>query len=290
MAETTAATSENVFDLVCHECGYDLRAISSEKCPECGQKIDRAGMSVSRIPWAHRDAIGRVRAYWRTNLLVVFRPKRLAGEIARPVSFADAQRFRHVTVLLAWLPVFVIFVVTLAINWNEATAGIHIPAARFGWFLEAMCFLSLLPTAWLALLMISGVGSYFFHPTSISVLQQNRAIALSYYTCAPLAWLWLAAAFSSIAIAISSTDWGQWNPGQKLVVAATCFAVGFFVAIVAIGWSRTTILMQRTTHCGPGRSIAMAVYLPLAWGICAVLAMGVPAMLFYVSLVIVSFR
>jgi predicted RNA-binding Zn-ribbon protein involved in translation (DUF1610 family) len=290
MAETAATTTESAIDLVCPECGYDLRGITSEQCPECGQRIDRAGMSLARIPWSHRNAIGRVRAYWRTNLLVIFRPRRLVEEMVRPVGFADAQRFRHVTVLIAWLPLFVVFVVTLVINWSDATTGIHIPTARFGWFLEAACFFSLLPAAWLALLMISGVGSYFFHPTSMSVLQQNRAIALSYYTCAPLAWLWLPAAFSGIAIAISSTDWGQWNFGQKLWVAAICCAVGFFVAIIAIGWSRTTVLMRRTTHCGPGRSIAMDTCLPVAWILSAVLAMGIPLVLFYISLVIVSFR
>lgn len=290
MTETTAATSDTDLDLVCPECGYDLRGISSDRCPECGQQIDRASMSVARIPWAHRHAIGRIRAYWRTNLLVIFRPKRLAEEIARPVSFADAQTFRHATVLLAWLPLFVTFVVTLAINWNEAMAGIHIPTARFGWFLEAGCFLSLLAAAWLALLMISGVGSYFFHSKSMPILQQNRGVALSYYTCAPLAWLWVPTAFAGIAIAISSTEWGQWNPGQKFVVAATCCAFGSFAVILVIYGSQVPTLFRRTTHCGFVGKMAMGLALALGCVICAMLAICVPAFLFYVSLVIVSFR
>lgn len=290
MADTSAAISETDLDLFCPECGYELRGISIDHCPECGQPIDRTSMSVARLPWAHRHAIGRVRAYWRTNLLVMFRPKRLAEEINRPVSFADAQRFRHVTVLLAWFPMLSIFVVTLAVNWNDATTSIHIPTARFGWFLEASCVLSLLPAAWLALLMISGVGSYFFHPKSLSILRQNRAVALSYYTCAPLAWLWVPAAFTGITIAISSTKWGQWNPGQKYVVAATCCSFASFAAILLVYGSQVLTLFRRTTYCGLVGEIAMGFALAVMWIICATLAMCIPLAILYTSLVIVSFR
>ena len=90
--------------LVCPECGYDLRAIESGRCPECGLEIDRAAMSVSRLPWAHRRKIGRIRAYWRTNRLAIVRRRRLAEEINRPVSFSDARRFLLVTATLAWIP------------------------------------------------------------------------------------------------------------------------------------------------------------------------------------------
>lgn len=290
MAETTAAMSESDLDLLCPECGYDLRGISSERCPECGQPIDRASMSVARLPWAHRLAIGRVRAYWRTNLLVMFRPKRLAEEINRPVSFADAQRFRRVTVLLAWLPLFVIFVVMIFVAWKDATASFHIPTARFGWFLEAICFLSLLPATWIALLLISGVGSYFFHPKSVPILRQNRGVTLSYYTCAPLAWLSIPAAFSGVAMVIDSTDWGQWNPGQKFVVAASCCAFGSFAAILVICWSRVTVLVRRITHCGFAGEMGVAITLPLAWILCTALSMCIPLSILFVSLVIVSLR
>src|SRR5205823_2812668 len=36
-------------------------------------------------------------------------------------------------------------------------------------------------------ILLTGVGSYFFHPRRLAVLRQNRAVALSYYACAPLA-------------------------------------------------------------------------------------------------------
>jgi predicted RNA-binding Zn-ribbon protein involved in translation (DUF1610 family) len=94
MPESTGFAIDGQLQLICPECGYDLRSINSQRCPECGLAIDRATMSVSHLPWSHRQSIGRVRAYWRTNVLVILRPKRLAEEIARPVSFFACRNGR----------------------------------------------------------------------------------------------------------------------------------------------------------------------------------------------------
>jgi hypothetical protein len=222
MTEPTAAAMEDQTGLVCPGCGYDLRGIDSGQCPECGLAIDRAGMSVARIPWSHRKSLGRWKAYWRTNLLVIFRPRRLAEEVARPVSFADAQRFRHMTVFLAWLPMLLTYAGIVIFNWREATAGLHIPTARLGWFLEAACLIAGLVALWLALLMITGVGSYFYHPASLPIKQQNRGIALSYYTCAPLAWLWVPGLAGTISAVMAGQEWGQYGFAEKVH-----FMIGF---------------------------------------------------------------
>src|SRR5688572_15202434 len=88
--------------LLCPGCGYDLRGIESERCPECGVLVDRAGAVISRIPWAHREQIGKWRAYWRTVRRAMFHPVALAAEVSRPVRFDDAKRFSRRTALLAW--------------------------------------------------------------------------------------------------------------------------------------------------------------------------------------------
>jgi hypothetical protein len=287
MTEPTAATTQDQTGLVCPECGYDLRGIGSGQCPECGLAIDRAGMSVARIPWAHRNSLGWFKAYWRTNLLVIFRPKRLAEEIARPVSFADAKRFRQVTVFLAWLPMLITCVTVVVMAWGNATAGLHIPTARLGWFLEAGTFIAGLLALWLALLMISGVGSYFYHPASLPIKQQNRAIALSYYTCAPLAWMWVPVALGALWGTIADQDMGKQGFGEKLYA----FGAGAsMLVIIILFWLRTAGLMRKVTHCGTGRSLAMTLYLPFAWWVCFVIALLIPAALLYVSLMILSFR
>src|SRR5688500_6888706 len=93
---TDDAPAPNDADLFCPGCGYDLRAIDSGRCPECGLPVDRTA-GVSRIPWAHRRRIGWARAYSRTVWLATFRTRKLAAEVERPVDYRAAQQFRLVT-------------------------------------------------------------------------------------------------------------------------------------------------------------------------------------------------
>lgn len=287
---TGAAMDDNPLELVCPGCGYDLRAISSARCPECGLAIDRQSMSVSRIPWAHRKLIGRWRAYWRTNLMVIFRPRRLADEIVRPVSFADAQRFRHVNVLAAWLTVLAWCAFVSTAYRKRVFHELRYPGSHLGWWLEAAVFAAALFASWLALLMMSGVGTYFFHPRGLPVMQQNRGIALSYYACAPLAWLWLPAVFAGSVAGLSNLDWVRDGPGQRWVNALAIAAVVSGAAIVWACISGAVGLMARITRCGRTQTITMAIYLPCAWAICAAVAALIPATVLYVSLVVLSFR
>lgn len=287
---TRAPITNGSLELACPECRYDLRAIASERCPECGLAIDRQSMSVSRIPWAHSKSIGRWRAYWRTNLMVIFRIERLADEIARPVSFADAQRFRHVTVLAAWLTVLAWRGSASIAHPNEVFDGLQYPGSHLGWWLEAAVFAAALFAAWLALLMMSGVGSYFFHPRGLPVIQQNRGIALSYYACAPLVWLWLPALCAGAATKLSTLDWVRDGPGQRWVNALAIASLVSSAVIVGACWVGAVGLMARITRCGVARTITMAVYLPCAWALCAAVAALIPATVFYVSLVVLSFR
>src|SRR4051794_27433393 len=92
-------------DLPCPHCGYNLHGIESTRCPECGKEVDRSMLTGRRIAWENRREIGRVRAYLRTAVAFTFRPSHSARESRRDVAYADAVRFRLVTVALASLPV-----------------------------------------------------------------------------------------------------------------------------------------------------------------------------------------
>ena len=91
-------------ELFCPGCGYDLRGLASERCPECGLTIDREAVAASAIPWMHRTRLGRVNAFRRTVWMAIRHPATLARDAARPVSYLDAQKFRWVVVLLGALP------------------------------------------------------------------------------------------------------------------------------------------------------------------------------------------
>lgn len=205
----------------------------------------------------------------------------------RPVSFADAQRFRHVTVLLAWVPLGISCAVERSARFDlfpsRATNGLGL-----GWWMEAFAVVAALFACWLALYLVSGAGSYFFHPRSLPIVRQNRAVALSYYACAPLAWLWLPAVLSWGAAGIDS---GHYRDGtERLVRPLALGAFALLIAIVLLCWFRVIGLMRRVTHCGPGRVLGAIVYLPLAWGLLFAVCGAIPVAVLYVALVILSLR
>ena len=258
---------------VCPECGYDLRGIDSDRCPECGLPIDRE--IVSRIPWVHRRKIGRVKAYWRTLWMATFRTAALAEEVRRPVSIRDGQTFRWVTVLLAWLPLGAMAAgfaaqteVEIARNmvgsqmiYGPSLGGLPGPLGVSVPIIYGLATPGALPAAvLLALVLVTGVGSYLFHPRRMPVQWQDRAVAISYFACGPLALavvpllgLALLAAASN-GVTISGRRWVLPDPtalplSMVAVGGAMLIAAGYFLVTLRllracrqIGWARATLL------------------------------------------------
>jgi hypothetical protein len=86
----------------CAGCGYDLRGLTEDRCPECGLRFVPTARPVADVPWLHRAAIGNWTAYWRTVWLVAAHPSTLGREVWRDVQVdADQARvFRRVTTLI----------------------------------------------------------------------------------------------------------------------------------------------------------------------------------------------
>src|SRR5262245_15527712 len=100
----TETRSDSTGEMYCPFCGYDLRAIDSVQCPECGQTIDRSMVGKSMLPWLHRGRLGSFRAFWRTVRMVAFRPASLAREMNCPAHLGDAVSFRRLVVIHALVP------------------------------------------------------------------------------------------------------------------------------------------------------------------------------------------
>ena len=262
-------------DLFCQHCGYNLRTLTGEKCPECGTTLAGVRATVSQIPWVHRKEIGRVRAYWKTVWMVLFRRKRLAEEMARPVSFSDAQKFRWVTIAAAYLPVLL---------WNlilwipRTTCPTDNPIVNFFWTSPAWAA-TLHLGAIVFLVAVTGVPSYFFHPRALPVKQQNRAIAMSYYACAPIVFLPLPVCISASAVLveIASPDF----------VAVTLLTVAtLLLAVFAQWWVNLIFLARRTISQCPRRAVWVTLCVPPLWGLLGLFAfVGIPGVIFYVWLV-----
>ena len=281
-SESPGPTAPPDLELFCPSCGYSLRGITSDRCPECGFAVDRSAAAVSRIPWEHCRRLGPVRAYWRT----MWMPSRaVASDMIRPVNYRAARRFQLITVLIASLPIAAMAAVPLPDNFYMAlgsslsTWPMTLPP---GWAIDfALPFLGaaglrfVLPVAIvLYFIAMTGVASYFFHPPHLTVVQQNRAIALSYYACTPLVLLLLPTllGWAFLLLAMYKPDWLDRN---FIGAAFMGFLTGLVpVVTLMLMWFTTIRMLRAATLCSTARVIAMAVTLPLAWALLAVLIVG----------------
>lgn len=293
-------------DLFCPDCGYHLRGIESiDCCPECGLAIDRTGVARSQVPWAHRRHIGRFRAYWRTVWLATLHPRKLAAESVRRVEYRDAQRFRYVTAVLAAAPVVAGLIVAMVAQGSSGFFSVVAPFAlsTFGpppagmdvlipWE-SGMTFYPVAPVAVLLLcVLVTGVHTYWFHPNRLPVVRQNRAVALAYYGCAPLALspvaVLLFAAVAGMSIAgLNDPANASWAVVRILTIALVLSTL----AVVVLTWRTMMTLLNRTTHPGLGRLLLAGALIPFEWLFCAALALvAFPWVMGFFRLVINSLR
>jgi len=190
---TTQPGAATDLDLFCPACSYNLSGSVSAKCPECGYDLSGLRSRQCRIPWVHRRVIGRLRAYFATVWMVMFRNRRFCEEYARPTVYRDARIFQMVTVFFAFIPFVAVTLAAYATfpPDNDPVSGSPSTTAMLAYgdvwpvVLLNLCVL-------LFLLVATGLPSYFFHARAIAVENQNRALALSYFTCAPAAFLGVA--------------------------------------------------------------------------------------------------
>jgi len=266
----------------CPACGYDLFGIDSPQCPECGLAIDRVAFAESHIPWTHRRRIGRIRAFFRTAALATFHPNIVAEEMNRPVSYADAQKFRHMCIAVAGLSILAL-VILLASDANGLPFQFSVPERIAG------CALVALGT-WLFLLAITGLPSLFFHPRYLSILRQNRAIALSYYAAAPLIALLVSATIAIIGYFLGEFAHLTATPEKLLMIMGL---VAFILPAVVVFYLLITpvILLKRTTQCPATRCWVMSITLLIGDAVLLyALGMGIPLAGFFVAVIYQSLR
>jgi hypothetical protein len=276
--------------LPCPHCGYDLRAIASERCPECGEPIDRDAARRSQIPWAHRRQIGWWRAYWRTVALVLLHPKKLAAEIARPVSYRDAQVFRCITILATSVPFGLIFVAW----WRSADASErrHLteavpPLQCLTDSLQNMWGLLIIAASLVAMLItLTGIQSYFFHPRSLPTVAQNRAVAISYYAGGILSpSLWLFACSWTCALA-QQRFWRIADPLALVINVLAIVTVGGAGILLIAYLVRTTNLLRAIAPGGRARSELLVITMTLVPPLSGALVICLPRIAYWMWLIV----
>jgi hypothetical protein len=293
-------------DIFCQNCGYNLRTLTSDRCPECGRSLEGLRDTVSHIPWAHRKELGRFQAYWKTVWFVMFQQKKFCEEMARPVSYADSQRFRTMTILFVFVSIVASTVAayifyppgsaqnaTFSFTTFGPTTGSSLPELAYAdiWPIAILCLCCLL-----YLFAATGAPSYFFQPRSMTTEMQNRAIALSYYACAPLSLVFVLMLFIPSLVPLiefmCDTVGGAMFPRLSLStddqVAIVAILLG---AVILIWWIQLVRVGWRVMRNLKRRALIIAICVPLLWLILGFLCFVVlPFVLLSVIVAVASLR
>ena len=293
MATSTHQDNSEIRQTVyCLDCGYNLRGLTGAACPECGNQLAAMRSTVSQIPWTHRRGKSRSVVYWRTVRFAMFRQRDLANEMARDVSYGDAQRFRFVTLLHVIVPVVVLALSAYLIDPPRRIAagdgvlrGFPPASSLTHWVYAAGWPVAVLIGALaVALTAATGVTSYFFQPRDMPVHLQNRAIALSYYASAPLAWT-----FIPLTLGLMGWSWGRTHETVGWALLLSAFML--FVVELGVWWSDSVRLLRRTMPRHKHHVRAAAIALPILWVVLFAAVFGVTSLVvIYIAVVVETLR
>jgi len=264
----TASPPASSTNLYCICCGYNQRGISSAHCPECGQDFSKLPPSSSRLPWLHRRRVGLIRAYWRTVAMFLFNDKLFCEQIENPITLKDARLFWLLSLAHVIVPplILLLYLATnqppgrLAALKQFVFQSIYIPVPGVFFFLVGYVLFFIVST---------GLPSYFCHPRALAVERQNRAIAFSYFACAPLA---VAPLFFILLVAAEYVVRLEFLWEALRIVAAALLVSVFFAwyirsagLVVVLSQRRRRVLtILLFTICWVAAFVLFLIVLPLA--------------------------
>ena len=295
---TSAAIPTADLPLPCPRCGYDLRGNATGVCPECGEPFDAAKLhAAAPLPWNDRKRVGLGRAFARQAWQAIRRPRELAELVGRPVDYRSARRFQllcvavggvglEVPLAAAFLKYRPDLLVPSPLFWSGPAAGT--PTAAGDLALDGLIGLALLAGGFLWLLTAAGVASYFLHPRDEPRGRQNSAVALFYFTSAPLVLLPLVTACATVGeIGRRRIPTGR-IPLDVALMSGGGFVLAAVLLLLVVGglWWGPTLLLTRGLHRGARRVACMTLTMLLAWPVLfAVFVVGLPVLTWWAECV-----
>lgn len=264
-------------DLFCPGCGYNLRGLTADRCPECGRSIDYAYSTQSLIPWVDRDQIGWLKAYVQTLLLVMFRQREFSAEMSREVDAVEARRFQRATLWMTYLPI-----AALLVHLNFFCPWLR-TEPPFGWLtrqFEPGLMQTLGDPLWnvyigtagllLFLWSASEVPSYFLQLRELSENARERATSLTRYAVGPLSLTGLA----TVTIAAGSIYRFDGNVPLGLLL----FGVILPVMQCLVWWIDVVHLSHKLAPDLRRRTLAIGIGMPIGISLCLLVFVVLPTL------------
>jgi hypothetical protein len=281
----TGSTGEGALPSLCPNCDYDLRGLSSNRCPECGLLVGNVGALV--VPWEFGARMGRTRALWRTIRLATFHPRRLACAIEGAMDRSAALKFQWtVAAIASAVPMLLLgaamrHLIGLGIfdlyqrqwDWSQAAQS-RSWEPQLLWLAGATCIPILPIGAFVTFLLAAGSARMWFGGRALLPERRERGKCLASYACAPLAWSVIPAMLFAgfLILTLWDLDQREWIDSISMILRYA--AIGTAVAILGAWWNTSLRLLHRATGCGLGKIAAAAIGLPIEWALCAVIGLG----------------
>jgi hypothetical protein len=236
-------------EVFCEYCGYNLRGLAENRCPECGKEFAPHAPSGSQLPWNQRRAIGRGEAYARTVWRILRRPQAFAEEVwySGRLSVRAARLFRLVTVAIAFVSLMIVALTVVAP---------HLPPQRF-WPMAIGGGVLLL--IWLE--RSTRLIVRFCDKQIMRFDVQQRCLALGHMSCAALALsplhVLLAAA---LGLATRFDTTGGVVPGGVAIAWAV-----FAAAQLGLWLSSVLTLINSAMRCSEGELVGVGLLFIMVW-------------------------
>jgi hypothetical protein len=269
MTSQSAVENDDAPLLLCPACGFDLRATAADRCGECGLEIDREGLRLSGIPWTHRGRMGRTAAYLKTAWQFAL-DRGIRYEAARPQGIRDGRAFRRVTACLVAAALVGASVAgitaagglaALAIqpdvtNQTKAPLDWRVLDVALPWCAGAT-IPGVLPLCLVAFAFwLTGAQRFAFRARPSTEDRARTAVALAYYTTAPLLLLLPAAVcWAALAWAIYEVRVNDAGEYPRVFIALSLAGTVTVLAAGVLTLLRIGQWLTRARPCGGGRAV-----------------------------------
>lgn len=258
------------YDLLCEGCGYSLIGLGGDRCPECGKVFEPAQLPYARIPWLHRRRIGRLRAYWRTVGMVLFRPARFVSELRRPVRISadDARRFRSLTIWLATILVAMVVMSFLVVTVLAQGFGPRSLAWTrvWWWFVFKTLALEftegLIPLAAFHILLRAATDMPLFIWKGVPSLPPTQLSPVHHYASAPLA---VVAVMVPLIWAMGPLLVGNFLQQRSGATATGFYLMGLLLVWMLWTWIISLKMMRAAGGATRRQVVLLGLYLPVHW-------------------------